>query len=267
MFGCTDLLAEPGILRTQAWRHGSRAWGITVCGGRPPHHRTTTTPSIYAGTSATGPGRPCGRARCHAGRVPQGLVLVGFPPATGPGRTCGRARCHARRAAHGPGAGRAHCVLLSPSRASGPQPVRPRAPGRHLGRSLARWIPPALRSAGNRRQSPEAHGCCVRAGAVACVPPGAPSLSGASSRDGPVLRAHLGRRRCAGSPGVYRVPQGSSSAGLLSLLSQSCSATRARAALSAGLAARLGAGRSSWADHRAGPLWPLGSLPFHRCGD
>jgi hypothetical protein len=82
LFECTDLLAEPGILRTQAWRRGSRAWGITVLGGGPLLHCTTTTPSIYAGTSVTVPGRPCGRARCHA-----------------------------RRAAHGPGAGRAHCSL------------------------------------------------------------------------------------------------------------------------------------------------------------
>jgi hypothetical protein len=45
------------------------------------------------------------------------------------------------------------------------------------------------------------HGCSVRAGAAAGGPPGAPSQSGTPSRDGPVLRAHLGRRRRAGSPG------------------------------------------------------------------
>jgi hypothetical protein len=175
--------------------------GIAVLGGGPPHY-------CYYDYAVD-----LRRHRRHRSWLPRQPGAVPHGPGhagPGPGRVSPPSSCLAPyaagqgairdRAVIGSGAGRVHCALLPPSRADGPPPVRPRAHGRHLGRSLAHWIAPALRSVGTRRQSPLDHGCRVRARAVVSGPPGAPSQSGATSLDGPVLRALLGRRRRAGSP-------------------------------------------------------------------
>ena len=255
LFGCTGLLAELGILRTQAWRHGSRAWGslFSAAGRRTTTLRlrrrsTPAPPSLFLAALAAGRGAT--RAGPRWARSGSGLTTV-----TVPGRLSGRAGCHSRpgrdrlRAGSGslcsplsfagrragvrptPGSRLSPGTLagaLDPLRrfapsgtgasrrvltgvASGPGLSRVDRQGHHLSQGAfdpgitavtwdARWrtgSSPALRSVGNRRQSPRAHGCRVRARAVVCGPPGAPSQSGATSLDGPVLRAHLGRRRRA----------------------------------------------------------------------
>ena len=165
------------FLRNQAWRHGSMAWGslFSAAGRRTTtlrlRRRSTPAPpsSLLAASAA---GRGATRAGPRWARSGSGLTTV-----TVPGRLSGRAGCHSR-----PGRDRLRAgsgSLCSPLSFAGRRAAARRTPGsRPSPGPLAGAIPPALRSAGDRRQSPGAHGCRFRAGAVACGPPGAPSLSG-----------------------------------------------------------------------------------------
>jgi hypothetical protein len=70
MIGCTTLPAVSGILRTQAGRRGSGPGRWAGRDSAVPHHprRATCSTAWQAPgdvTSATAPGPPCGRARCH----------------------------------------------------------------------------------------------------------------------------------------------------------------------------------------------------------
>ena len=70
MIGCTTLPAVSGILRTQAGRRGSGPGRWAGRNSAVPHHpRRATCGSAWRAhgvvTSATAPGPPCGRARCH----------------------------------------------------------------------------------------------------------------------------------------------------------------------------------------------------------
>ena len=131
--------------------------GIAVLGGGPPHYcyydyavdlrrhrRHRSWLPRQPGAVPHGPGH----AGPGPGRVPPPSP---FLAATAAGQGATR-----DRAVIGSGPGRVHCVLLPPSRAGGPAPVRPRAHGCHLGRSLAHWI---LSGASLRREPAPVAGC------------------------------------------------------------------------------------------------------------
>ena len=131
----------------------------------------------------------------------------------------------------------------------------------------ARWrsgSSPAHRSVGNRRQSPGAHGCRVRARRREWTARGAISVRGHVS----------GRARALGSSGPaparrtargYRVPLHlGPQSGLR--FSVSLATQPGPGQLSQPVSPPPGAGLSSWAGHRAGPSLPPGSPPFRRWG-
>ena len=127
MFGCTGLLAELGILRTQAWRHGSMAWGslFSAAGRRTTtlrlRRRSTPAPpsSLLAASAA---GRGATRAGPRWARSGSGFTTVIVP---GPLR--GRAGCHPRpgrdRLRHGSG------PLCSPTSFAGRRAAARPTPG------------------------------------------------------------------------------------------------------------------------------------------
>jgi hypothetical protein len=143
--------------------------------------------------------------------------------------------------------------------------VRPRAHGRHLGRSLALWI---LSGASLRREPAPVAGCSrvSRPGQGRRVWTARGAIS---------VRGHVsGRARASGSSGPaparriargYRVPLHlGPQSGLrfpVSLATQPGSGQ-----LSQPVSPPPVAGRSSWAGHRAGPSLPPGSPPFRRWG-
>jgi len=200
LFGCTGLLAEQGILRTQAWRHGSRAWGslFSAAGRRTTtlrlRRRSTPAPpsSLLAASAA---GRGATRAGPRWARSGSGLTTVILP-----GRLSGRAGCHSR-----PGRDRLRAgsgSLCSPLSFAGRRAgVRPTPGSRLPPGTLAGALDPLRRFAPSGTGASRRVLTGVASGPdVVSGPPGAPSQSGATSPDWPVLWAHLGRRRRAGPP-------------------------------------------------------------------
>ena len=200
LIGCTGLLAELGILRTQAWRHGSRAWGslFSAAGRRTTvlrlRRRSTPAPpsSLLAASAA---GRGATRAGPRWARSGSGLTTV-----TVPGRLSGGAGCHSR-----PGRDRLRAgsgSLCSPLSFAGRRAgVRPTPGSRLSPGTLAGALDPLRRFAPSGTGASRRVLTGVASGPdVVSGPPGAPSQSGATSPNGPVLWAHLGRRRRAGPP-------------------------------------------------------------------
>ena len=150
----------------------------------------------------------------------------------------------------------------APSQSGG---VRPRAHGRHLGRSLALWI---LSGASLRREPAPVAGCSrvSRPGQGRRVWTARGAIS---------VRGHVsGRARAPGSSGPaparriargYRVPLHlGPQSGLR--FSVSLATQPGPGQLSQPVSPPPGAGLSSWAGHRAGPSSPPGSPPFRRWG-
>ena len=151
---------------------------------------TPAPPSSLLAASAAGRGAT--RAGPRWARSGSGLTTVILP-----GRLSGRAGCHSR-----PGRDRLRAgsgSLCSPLSFAGRRAgVRPTPGSRLSPGTLAGALDPL------RRFAPSGTGASRRALTgvasgpdVVSGPPGAPSQSGATSLDGPVLRAHLGRRRRA----------------------------------------------------------------------
>ena len=237
LFGCTGLLAELGILRTQAWRHGSMAWGslFSAAGRRTTtlrlRRRSTPAPpsSLLAASAA---GRGATRAGPRWARSGSGLTTV-----TVPGRLSGRAGCHSR-----PGRDRLRAgsgSLCSPLSFAGRRAgVRPTPGSRLSPGTLAGALDPL------RRFAPSGTGASRRV------------LTGVASGPGPSCVDRQGRHLSqgprlwtgpcsgliwagAGAPDRQRVPCSASSWSAVRppLLSQPCNAAGPGPAQSAGLAA------------------------------
>ena len=265
LFGCTGLLAELGILRTQAWRHGSMAWGslFSAAGRRTTSLRlrrrpTPAPPSLFLAALAAGRGAT--RAGPRWARSGSGFTTVIVP---GPLR--GRAGCHPR-----PGRDRLR-------RGSGPLCSPPSFAGR---RAAARPTPGSRPPPGTLAGALDSSGASLRRDPAPVAAGSRVSRPGQGRREwtarGAIsVRGHVtGRARAPGSPGPaparriargYCAPphHGPQSGPRFSV---SIATQLGPGQLSQPVSPPPGAGLSSWAGHRAGPSLPHGSPPFRRWG-